>query len=147
MMRDRCRRARCGWRDCDSGATAIETGLVMLVLVVFFLGLFEFGFGYWVWHTMHLAAADGGRYAMLPNSDFSSRTPAQVQGRVMQWLPSALFDAGSVPLPVVGSYCDQGIAHTKMTVTVTYQNSFLNVFPYALQSVVSVPQTPFQSCP
>ena len=54
------------WR-VDDGATAVEAGVVILVLVTLMVGTAEYGRALWTWNTRLLAIQEAGRYAMVYN--------------------------------------------------------------------------------
>ena len=51
------------WTRTD-GVSALEFTAVMPVFLLLLFGAFEFAQVFWIWNTMELAAAQGGRYAM-----------------------------------------------------------------------------------
>jgi Flp pilus assembly protein TadG len=146
-------RKRSFWRDADDGATAVEAGVVILVLVTLMVGSMEYGRAFWTWNTMVLAVQEGGRYAMVYNpTSYSSGPPA-----------ASCPSAGTVTLancavaraneylsaygtPSVSVSCTAGCSGTptSMTLSATYTfnfilPAFLPYGPITLSSQVTVP--------
>lgn len=53
------------WRRAQDGATAVELGVIMSVLLLLILGSVEFGRAFWTYNTMLLAVEEAGRFAMV----------------------------------------------------------------------------------
>jgi Flp pilus assembly protein TadG len=64
-------------RGGDDGATAVETALIISVLIFLIFGIIEFGMALWAWNTMVLAVEDAGRYVMINNA-FPTNPPGCV---------------------------------------------------------------------
>jgi Flp pilus assembly protein TadG len=63
-------------RRGEDGSVAVEAAFVLPVLVLFVIGSIEFGRVLWTYHTMLLAAEEGGRYAMVYGASPSLLTSA-----------------------------------------------------------------------
>src|SRR5207237_8091367 len=59
-------------RRGEEGATAVETALIISVLIFLIFGVIEFGMALWNWNTMVLAVEDAGRYVMVKYASGSS---------------------------------------------------------------------------
>src|SRR5438445_13167700 len=69
------------------GATAVETALVMIPLIMFVFGVFEYGRLLMDWNVLNNAAREGCRYALVNNTattisaDVKSVVTARMSGR------------------------------------------------------------------
>ena len=60
-----------------SGAAAVETALVMLPMIMFLTGVFEYGRLLMVWNVVNNAAREGCRYALANNTTATITTDVQ----------------------------------------------------------------------
>jgi Flp pilus assembly protein TadG len=148
-------RARSWLLGRDDGATALETALTLFVLVIFIVGIFEFGFGYWVLNSMQLAVSESGRYAMAHrvNTDGScnlNNVVSQTNTIMASYaLPQGLSFTGpyGVSTPYVSCVtgncnCTSTVDPTnppRLSISVSYTNSFLSMFNYSIGSADTVP--------
>jgi Flp pilus assembly protein TadG len=106
-------------RRWDEGATAVETALVVSVLMVLLFGIMGFGYALWQWNTMMLAVEQAGRYVMINNACNTGCAVGQMQ--------TVLTTASSCTVPVAGQICVSATtapATTPPTMTLTSAYNF-----------------------
>jgi Flp pilus assembly protein TadG len=124
-----------------SGAAAVETALVMIPLLMFIFGVFEFGRLIMVWNVLNNAAREGCRWALVNNTDptLSTDVTTQVTNR-MAGLNTSAFSSFTVTVSgthtvngVTTSYSGNAVnnlvAGDLITVTVTGNFLFMNIIP------------------
>jgi Flp pilus assembly protein TadG len=120
----------CGW---DEGATAVETAIIISVLMVLIFGIIEFGMALWQWNTMELAVQQAGRWAMINNSDTTLVTDTEAQMTTI--LPSASTTCTGSPganqicvsAACNPSSCVSTTSTPVMTLTASYGYSVLGI--------------------
>ena len=60
-----------------SGAAAVETGIVLIWMIVMLLGIFEYGRLLMDWNLLNNAAREGCRYALVNNTSPTINTDVQ----------------------------------------------------------------------
>ena len=145
---------------CDRGATALETALVLFfVLLLFIIGILEFGRALWNWNSLLLAVAQGGRFAMVNTGNqnlaaCTAPTPTPTITGCSSANPSTLplctavqtnqslmgFESSSVSITITCT----GTSPTTMEVGATYHFQFIaeGLFPSGpirLSTQVKVP--------
>jgi Flp pilus assembly protein TadG len=125
---------------CDSGATAVEAALSLLLLTTLIIGIVEFAFSYWLMNAMQSAVQQGARYALanhLISSGINAGTcqdPRTVSPTPQQVVASALpFASGtdkpfSTPVAACTRSCCTSDPQNPATITisVTYTNPVFN---------------------
>jgi Flp pilus assembly protein TadG len=104
-----------GW---DEGATAVETALVISILMLLLFGIMEFGYALWQWNTMMLAVEQAGRYVMI---NYGASPPCGTSCAVTQ-MQTVLTSASSCTTPTAGQICvsaTTSLATTPPTMTLT----------------------------
>lgn len=78
------------WRRGERGATAVEFAVILPILIVLVFGIIAFGFGFARWVALTNGAREGARY-MAINSAGDPGAEAQAITRAQQWanLPCA----------------------------------------------------------
>jgi Flp pilus assembly protein TadG len=78
------------WRRGERGATAVEFAVILPILVVLVFGIIAFGFGFARWVALTNGAREGARY-MAVNSAGEAGAEAEAITRAQQWanLPCA----------------------------------------------------------
>ena len=78
----------------QQGAQILEFALVLPLLVVFVVGIYDFGQAFNVKEKLNFAAKDGARFAATqPTNDLSQNTPASVTA-IRDLVDADLIDAG-----------------------------------------------------
>ena len=114
-------------------ATAVETALVLLPLIVVSCGIFEYGRLLMHWNLLNNAAREGCRYALVNNTDPTIN--ADVQAVVNRFMAGQSSDFTNFNVTVTGTH--QGVATPvnnlvagdTITVTVTGKFQFMDVVP------------------
>jgi Flp pilus assembly protein TadG len=78
------------------GTAAIEFAIVANILMLFLLGVFEFGRLYWTQSELQYAAEAAARYATVFTVNNPSATTAQIQSAVQSQAPTGVY-GNSVP--------------------------------------------------
>ena len=115
------------------GATAVETAMVMVPLIMFLMGVFEYGRFLLDRNVLNNAAREGCRYALVNNTSTTINT--SVQGIVTTFMGREVASFKNFTVTVSGTH--QGVATSVnnlaagdyITVTVTGQYQFMNVIP------------------
>src|SRR5438445_8868261 len=96
------------------GAAAVETAMVMLPMMIFILGVFEYGRMLMVWNVLNNAAREGCRYALVNNtvSTIVTDTQAQVTTKMAN-LTSSSF-TGTLTINVTGTHAGASTAVTSL---------------------------------
>jgi Flp pilus assembly protein TadG len=141
----------------EEGAAAVETSLIIGVLLLLVFGSIEFGTAFWTYNTMLLAVEEAGRYAMVTHSHgpsvaceaqrpalhcpVPSDTPLANCSAARAQQVLAAYRVGHVEVSV-----DQDTTTMPNTVTICASSSFgfiaPNLLPYGpldLKSQVTVP--------
>jgi Flp pilus assembly protein TadG len=111
-----------GWNE---GATAVETALVISVLMLLLFGVIGFGYALWQWNTMMLAVEQAGRYVMI---NYNNGCNA---GCAVSQMQTVLTSASSCNNPKAGQMCVSAtpiLATTPPTMTLTSAYN-LNLIP------------------
>jgi Flp pilus assembly protein TadG len=123
------------------GAAAVETALVMIPLLMFIFGVFEFGRMLMVWNVLNNAARVGCRFALANNTDATLATDVTTQvTNQMSGLNTTAFSSFSVTVSgthtasgvtttYTGNGCNNLVAGDLITVTVTGKYKFMNIIP------------------
>jgi Flp pilus assembly protein TadG len=122
------------------GAAAVETALVILPVIMFFCGVFEYGRLLMVWNVLNNAAREGCRYALVNNTAATITT--DVQNRVTTMMAGQTAAFSTFTVTVSGTH--QGTATPVnnlvpgdfVSVTVSGNFKFMNIIP-----VVPMPST------
>jgi len=115
------------------GAQAIETAFVMTWMIMFVLGVFEYGRLLMDWNVLNNAAREGCRYALANNT--SSTISTDVQTLVTSYMGGENASFTNFTVAVTGTH--NGAATTvnnlaagdMITVTVTGTYKFMNIIP------------------
>lgn len=130
------------------GATAVETALVLIPLLMFLFGIFEYGRLLMDWNLLNNAAREGGRYALANNQDPTISTDAStivtnyMAGRSTSFSGFSVTVSGvSMSGPNAGTaYTSNGVNNLapgdQITVTVTGNYQFMNIIPTISASTV-----------
>jgi Flp pilus assembly protein TadG len=118
------------------GATAVETALVILPLLMMLFGIFEYGRLLMDWNLLDNAAREGCRYALANNT--SSTINTDVQTVVNNYMAGRNTSFSSFTVTVSGTH--SGTTYTGnavnnlapgdlITVSVSGNYNFLNIIP------------------
>jgi Flp pilus assembly protein TadG len=117
------------------GAAAVETALVILPVVMFLCGVFEYGRLLMVWNVLNNAAREGCRYALVNNTASTIVTDVQNVVTTRMAGQTAAFKSGTFTVSVSGTHAGASTAVNNLlpgdfiTVSVTGQYSFMNIIP------------------
>lgn len=141
MILDRAERNR------RRGVTAVETALVIIPLLMFMFGLFEYGRMLMDWNLLDNAAREGCRYALANNQDTSIST--DVTTIVTKFMAGRNTSFSSFTVSVSGVHTVNGTSTTytgnnvnnlspgdTITVSVSGNYKFMNIIP-----LVSMPNS------
>jgi Flp pilus assembly protein TadG len=115
------------------GAAAIETALVMLPMMMFLTGVFEYGRFLMVWNLVNNAAREGCRYALVNNT--AATISADVTTVVNNFMGSQVNCFTGFTVTVSGTHAGASTAVNSLvpgdsvTVTVTGKFKFMNTIP------------------
>lgn len=137
-------------RGKEEGSAAIETAIVLPVLLLFVIGSVEFGRAFWTYHTMSLAVEEAGRYAMVYGASPSLLTSASCPNVGTVTLQNCAVAKANAYL---AAYDGNGISVTSsedastppnMTISATCSFNFIDPLllpfgPISLSSQVTVP--------
>src|SRR5271167_531033 len=86
------------------GAAAVETALVMLPMIMFLCGVFEYGRLLMVWNVVNNAAREGCRYALANNTASTIVTDVQNIVTTRMAGQTAAFNTGTFSITVSGTH-------------------------------------------
>lgn len=115
------------------GAAAVETALVMIPMIMFIFGLFEYSRLLMDWNLLNNAAREGCRYALVNNTSATINT--DVSALVTTYMAGRVSSFNSLTVTVSGTH--QGVstavnnlaAGDLIVVEVSGQYKFMNVIP------------------
>jgi Flp pilus assembly protein TadG len=121
------------------GVTTIETAAVVIPVVMFLFGVFEYGRLLMDWNILNNAAREGCRYALVNNT--SSTISTDVTTVVNSYMGREVnsFSGGAVTVVVSGVHSGTNytgnnvnnlVAGDLITVKVSGTYLFLNIFPF-----------------
>ena len=130
-------------RRSRRGATAVETALVLIPLLTFVLGIFEFGRLFMVRNLAANACREGARYAVVHTYD---KTTAQIQAQVqamfagqeqnLQGMTIQLFRSDPATGTNLGAWTDAKFGEG---VTVQVNGTYRPVVPNLLMMGATIP--------
>jgi Flp pilus assembly protein TadG len=136
------RKPRRGWEE---GATAVESALIISVLVFLIFGIIEFGMTLWNWNTMVLAVEDAGRYVMVQYGNGGTCSTSCAVSQMQGTLATAVGTVStSCTTPTADQIClsastTAGTPST-MTLTAAYGFKVIGLSPtYTLTSQATFP--------
>jgi Flp pilus assembly protein TadG len=115
------------------GAAAVETAMVMLPVIMFFCGVFEYGRFVMDWNVLNNAAREGCRYALVNNT--SSTISTDVQTLVTTKMAGETSSFNNFTVTVSGTHLGVStpvnnlIPGDLITVTVSGKYKFMNIIP------------------
>lgn len=123
-------------RNRRQAATAVETAFILIPLIMFFMGIFEYGLLLMDWNLLINAADEGCRFALANNTDPSLTTDVQnivitnMAGRNTYFSNFTVTVSGTHQgVSYQGSQLSQLSAGDPITVTVSGKYPFLNIIP------------------
>lgn len=122
------------------GATAVETAMVLIPLLMVIFGVFEYGWLLMNWNLLNNATREGCRYAVVNNT--STTISTDVQTLVNGYMAGETKNFNSFTVTVSGTHngvstaVNNLVAGDMVTVTVSGQYRFMNVIP-----LVTMPAT------
>ena len=120
------------------GQSILETAVVLPIIVFIFGGIVDFGFAFFISHTIQNAAREGARVAVtLPNLVTDDpRVISEVNDRLPNIGMFAPFNGGISNSPPTGADCD-----LEVTVTVTGTHEFLLLPLIGVNDIVMSPES------
>lgn len=103
----------------DSGAAAVEFGLVAFVLILLLFGIIQFGHLFFQWLEITHAAREGARWAALGNPTGTVTTAGSTRFKVREAAPGLNPPLSNAQIQVVPSN-PAGSVGQPVRVTVTY---------------------------
>jgi Flp pilus assembly protein TadG len=116
----------------ETGATATEMALVLVVFIVLIVGMIEFAVAYMTLHTMRLALEEAGRYVMVYHANITAPQAASAICTVLTGSSSGCSTppAGQSCSTTAGQFCvnaTQSNANNTMTLSATYGFDFIGI--------------------
>jgi Flp pilus assembly protein TadG len=118
------------------GATAVETALVILPLIMLLFGIFEYGRLLMDWNLLNNAAREGCRYALANNTNSTIATDVQTIATNYMAGRNSSFTSFTVTVSGVHqgtSYTGNGVTALApgdmITVSVSGNYQFMNIIP------------------
>ena len=113
-MRDKLRDER--------GASAVEFGLIVPILLVLVLGIIEFGHAFQVQGTLSAAAREGARAMALRNDQGQARDAVQEAAAALD------PDITDAQISISPASCPTGTTTTNVRLTINYPMPFVTTF-------------------
>ena len=120
-------------RNRRSGATVVETAFILIPLLMFIFGIFEYGRFLMVRNLINNSAREGCRYALVNNT--STTINAEVQTVVNNYMSGQQSAFTGFTVTVSGTHngtttsVNNLVAGDWISVTVSGQYTFMNVIP------------------
>jgi Flp pilus assembly protein TadG len=106
----------------ERGASAVEFGLIIPILLILVLGIIEFGHAFQVQGTLSAAAREGARAMALRNDQ------SQAKSAVRQAASALDPDITDAQISISPAACPTGAANTNVRLTIDYPMPFLTNF-------------------
>ena len=106
----------------ERGASAVEFGLVIPILLILVLGIIEFGHAFQVQGTLSAAAREGARAMALRNDQ------AQARSAVREAASALDPDIVDSQITITPAACPTGVTNQNVRLTITYPMPFLTDF-------------------
>jgi Flp pilus assembly protein TadG len=106
----------------ERGASAVEFGLVVPILLILVLGIVEFGHAFQVQGTLSAAAREGARAMALRNDQTQARDAVQEAAAALD------PDIADGQISISPETCPTGTTDTNVTLTIDYPMPFLTDF-------------------
>ena len=106
----------------ERGASAVEFGLVIPILLILVLGIVEFGHAFQVQGTLSAAAREGARAMALRNDQ------AQAKAAVRDAASALDPDIVDSQITITPAACPTGTTNQNVRLTITYPMPFLTDF-------------------
>jgi Flp pilus assembly protein TadG len=106
----------------ERGASAVEFGLIVPILLILVLGIVEFGHAFQVQGTLSAAAREGARAMALRNDQAQAKDAVQEAASA---LSPGITDA---QITISPDACPAGTSTTNVTLTIDYPMPFLTGF-------------------
>ncbi len=125
-------------KDRRRAATAVETALVLIPLMMFLFGIFEYGRLLMDWNLLNNAVREGCRYALANNTDPSINT--EVQAVVNNYMAGRNANFSGFTVAVSGTHSGTSTPVNNLqpgdpiTVTVSGNYQFMNIIPLVSMS-------------
>ncbi len=134
-----------------TGSTAVETALVMLPLIMFLCGVFEYGRFLMVLNVLNNAAREGCRYALVNNT--ASTITADVTAVVTTKMAGQTAAFSTFNVSVSGTHSGVSTPVNNLfpgdliTVTVSGKYKFMNIIPVVpMPSSLTITSSPTMVC-
>jgi Flp pilus assembly protein TadG len=115
-------------------ATAVETAVVLMPLLILVFGVFEYGRLLLAWNLLNNAAREGCRYALVNNT--STTVSTDVTNLVTGFMAGQSTCLSNFTVTATGTHNGSStainnlVAGDRITVTVSGQYKFMNIVPY-----------------
>jgi Flp pilus assembly protein TadG len=106
----------------ERGASAVEFGLIVPILLILVLGIIEFGHAFQVQGTLSAAAREGARAMALRND------PAQARATVQDAAGALDPDITDAQITITPPACPAGSSSTNVRLTIDYPMPFFTGF-------------------
>ncbi len=106
----------------ERGASAVEFGLIVPILLILVLGIIEFGHAFQVQGTLSAAAREGARAMALRNDQAQARDAVQEAAAALD------PDITDAQISISPASCPTGTASTNVRLTIDYPMPFLTDF-------------------
>ena len=104
----------------EQGASAVEFALVLPILLVLVFGIIAFGFGFARWVALTNGAREGARY-MAVNSEGDPLAGQEAVSRAGQWAGLPCADGGCT---YASTSCGPGVENATFSITMTEFSPF-----------------------
>lgn len=115
-------------RRRQSGNAMVEFAVAAGLLIPCFVGVFEFGYGFYVYNRLTAAVRGGARYASLLKYDSATTNPSHTYSTAVQNMVVYGSPAGGTDAVVPGLTADQ------VVITMAFANEVPDVVTVAIRS-------------
>ncbi len=106
----------------ERGASAVEFGLIVPILLILVLGIVEFGHAFQVQGTLSAAAREGARAMALRNDQAQARDAVQEAASTLD------PDITDAQITITPASCPTGTTPTNVRLTIDYPMPFVTDF-------------------
>jgi Flp pilus assembly pilin Flp len=111
------------WRRGERGATAVEFAVILPILVVLVFGIIAFGFGFARWVALTNGAREGARYMAVNSAADPVGAELEARQRALQWAGLACANSGCSFTPDAVP-CSSGTDDTEFSITLNEFSPF-----------------------
>jgi Flp pilus assembly protein TadG len=142
-------RRKCGLRDSEEGATAVEAAFVLSIFVFAIVTIISFGSTFFIWNTLQWVVGQTSRNVIVQNGSGSGCDATCAEAALQTAILTVLGATASIcTTPTSGQYCVNATCNpsscsptpsTPATMRLSALYGFNFIFTYTLAGQITVP--------